>query len=50
MGILDLLSAKKRAIQLAADAAITVLRIDQIIMAKPAVGPKPPRMGPMDAD
>jgi len=50
MGVLDLLSAKKRAIQLAVDAAITVLRIDQIIMAKPAVGPKAPKMGPMDAD
>jgi T-complex protein 1 subunit theta len=50
MKVLDLLSAKKRAIQLAVEASITVLRIDQIIMSKPAVGPKAPRMGPMDAD
>lgn len=50
MGVLDLLSAKKRAIQLAVEAAITILKVDQIIMAKPAIGPKPPKMGPMDAD
>merc|ERR1719473_2294912 len=41
-GILDLLHTKKEAIKLATDAAITVLRVDQIIMAKPAGGPKAP--------
>ncbi|TMW55936.1 hypothetical protein Poli38472_008584 [Pythium oligandrum] len=40
-GIWDHLQTKKSAIRLGADAAITVLRVDQIIMAKPAGGPKP---------
>jgi len=35
-----ILRAKKYAIKLAANAAITVLRVDQIIMAKQAGGPK----------
>nr|AAP34647.1 chaperonin-containing TCP-1 theta [Bigelowiella natans] len=38
--IFDSLPAKKMAIKLATDAAVTVLRVDQIIMAKPAGGPK----------
>jgi len=38
--IFDSLATKKMAIKLATDAAITVLRVDQIIMAKPAGGPK----------
>uniref|UniRef100_A0A7S2RZC7 CCT-theta n=1 Tax=Rhizochromulina marina TaxID=1034831 RepID=A0A7S2RZC7_9STRA len=41
-GIVDLLSIKESAIRLAVDAAITVLRVDQIIMSKPAGGPKAP--------
>jgi len=41
-GIQDLLITKSEAIKLATDAAVTVLRVDQIIMAKPAGGPKPP--------
>ena len=41
-GILDLLYTKKEAIKLATDAAVTVLRVDQIIMSKPAGGPKAP--------
>merc|ERR1719454_2428194 len=41
-GILDLLHTKKEAIKLATDAAVTVLRVDQIIMSKPAGGPKAP--------
>jgi len=41
-GVLDLLITKKEAIKFATDAAVTVLRVDQIIMAKPAGGPKPP--------
>ena len=40
-GVLDLLHTKKEAIKLATDAAVTVLRVDQIIMAKPAGGPRP---------
>ena len=38
--MLDLLATKKEALKLAAEAAITVLRVDSIIMAKPAGGPK----------
>jgi len=38
--IFDHLAGKSYAIKLATDAAITVLRVDQIIMAKPAGGPK----------
>ena len=38
--IFDALACKKMAIKLATDAAVTVLRVDQIIMAKPAGGPK----------
>lgn len=44
-GVLDLLATKKEAIKFATDAAVTVLRVDQIIMAKPAGGPKPPAQG-----
>lgn len=47
-GILDHLIAKQQAIRLAADAACTVLRVDQIIMSKPAGGPAPRQPGPMD--
>jgi T-complex protein 1 subunit theta len=38
--VLDLLSTKTSAFQLALDAALTVLRVDQIIMSKQAGGPK----------
>eukprot|EP01118_Nematostelium_gracile_P004350 TRINITY_DN1508_c0_g1_i1.p1 TRINITY_DN1508_c0_g1~~TRINITY_DN1508_c0_g1_i1.p1 ORF type:complete len:539 (+),score=164.83 TRINITY_DN1508_c0_g1_i1:68-1684(+) len=48
--ILDLLATKHWAIKLATDTALTILRIDQIIMAKRAGGPKPPAQGAMDAD
>jgi len=54
-GVLDLLSAKEAAIALATNAAVTVLRISQIIMAKQA-GVKVPgnraggTMGAMDQD
>jgi T-complex protein 1 subunit theta len=41
--ILDCLATKLNALRLAADAALTVLRIDQIIMSKPAGGPKVPK-------
>mmetsp|Transcript_21104 Transcript_21104/g.69108 ORF Transcript_21104/g.69108 Transcript_21104/m.69108 type:complete len:542 (-) Transcript_21104:696-2321(-) len=39
-GVLDLLWTKKEALRQATDAAVTVLRVDQIIMSKPAGGPK----------
>ncbi|ORZ29769.1 chaperonin Cpn60/TCP-1 family [Catenaria anguillulae PL171] len=39
-GIVDLLAVKAYAIRMAADAALTVLRVDQIIMSKAAGGPK----------
>jgi len=44
-GVLDLLYTKREAIKMAAEAAITVLRVDQIIMSKPAGGPKAPPQG-----
>lgn len=41
LDILDHLQTKLWAIRLASDAALTVLKVDQIIIAKPAGGPKP---------
>jgi T-complex protein 1 subunit theta len=38
--VVDLLSTKEQALRLAVDAAVTVLKIDQIIMSKPSGGPK----------
>jgi len=49
-GILDLLHTKREAIKLATDAAVTVLRVDQIIMSKPAGGPKAPAQEGADDD
>jgi len=49
-GIYDLLATKISAIRLATNAVVTILRIDQIIMAKAAGGPKIPQQGPMDTD
>jgi len=46
--IFDHAGTKELAITLATDAAISVLKIDQILMAKPANGPKPPKQGPVD--
>jgi T-complex protein 1 subunit theta len=40
-GVEDLFSVKWWALKLATDAVVTVLRVDQIIMAKQAGGPKP---------
>ncbi|KAK5577652.1 hypothetical protein RB653_002595 [Dictyostelium firmibasis] len=50
MDVLDAFASKLFAIKLATNTANTVLRVDQIIMSKPAGGPKPPKMGPTDAD
>lgn len=41
--IYDLLSTKSQAIRLASHVALTVLSVDQIIMSKPAGGPKVPK-------
>lgn len=49
-GINDLLSVKHWAIRLASEAAATILRVDQIIMAKMAGGPKPRDMQAADAN
>lgn len=47
--IFDLFATKFNALRLAVDAAITVLKVDQIVMSKPAGGPKP-RQGKNDPD
>lgn len=50
-GIMDLFYTKKSALDLAVEAALTVLRVDQIIMSKRAGGPKPKGDNPnWDAD
>lgn len=49
-GILDHMQTKAWACRLAFDAAITTLRVDQIIMARPAGGPAPRAPGAPDAD
>jgi T-complex protein 1 subunit theta len=43
-GVWDLYATKFNAMRLAVDAAVTVLKVDQIVMSKPAGGPKPPGM------
>lgn len=48
LGVFDLLATKANAIRLATDAALTVLKVDQIIMAKMAGGPKARPIGPRD--
>lgn len=50
LGIYDHLPTKISAVRLAADAAITILRVDQIIIAKPAGGPKPKENKNWDED
>ena len=48
--IYDSLSTKYWGLKLAADAALTILRVDQIIMSKAAGGPKMPKGGNRDED
>lgn len=50
LDIYDSFAVKISALRLAADAAVTVLRVDQIIMSKQAGGPKPRDAGPPDQD
>jgi len=50
VGIFDAYLAKYWAIKYATDAAITVLRVDQIIMSKPSGGPKPKENKNWDED
>ena len=47
-GIFDIYATKVNALRLAVDATITVLKVDQIVMSKPAGGPKPRAPGPAD--
>ena len=49
-GILDCLVTKQHAVKLAVDAVNTILSIDQIIMSRPAGGPKPPKQENWDED
>ncbi|CAG0884490.1 unnamed protein product [Cyprideis torosa] len=49
-GITDLLMVKEWALKYATHAACTVLKVDNIIMAKPAGGPKSRDAGPTDQD
>lgn len=48
--ILDSMETKSWAVKLAIDAVLTILRVDQIIMAKPAGGPDPNRRAPVPDD
>ena len=48
--LFDTYANKHWGISFAANAAITVLRVDQIIMAKQAGGPKSRAPGPQDED
>jgi T-complex protein 1 subunit theta len=48
--VFDLYATKVNAFRLAVDAAITVLKVDQIVMAKQAGGPKPRAPGSADPD
>uniref|UniRef100_A0A0G4FZU3 CCT-theta n=1 Tax=Chromera velia CCMP2878 TaxID=1169474 RepID=A0A0G4FZU3_9ALVE len=50
LGVVDHMQTKLWAIKLSTDAVLTVLRVDQIIMSKPAGGPKPKEGGPGDDD
>jgi len=49
-GILDHADSKKWALRYAVDAVLTILQVDQIIMAKQAGGPKGPEGGARDDD
>ena len=50
MGVYDHLETKKWAIKFSVDAILTVLKVDQIIVAKPAGGPNPANRPKMEED
>jgi len=50
IGIYDLLAGKRRALELATNAAVTILRISQLIMARQSEMPNPPQPGVSDPD
>ena len=47
-GVIDLMATRQMGIKLATQAATTILRVDHIIMKKPAGGPKKPNRGHWD--
>jgi T-complex protein 1 subunit theta len=47
-GVIDLMATRQMGIKLASQAAITILRVDHIIMKKPSGGPKPQNRGHWD--
>ncbi len=49
MNVFDVYATKVNALRLAVDAAVTILLVDQIVMSKPAGGPKP-KSGGNDPD
>eukprot|EP00484_Ammonia_sp_Unknown_P028178 CAMPEP_0197024862 /NCGR_PEP_ID=MMETSP1384-20130603/5337_1 /TAXON_ID=29189 /ORGANISM="Ammonia sp." /LENGTH=586 /DNA_ID=CAMNT_0042453319 /DNA_START=104 /DNA_END=1864 /DNA_ORIENTATION=+ len=47
-GVIDLMATRQMGIKLASQAATTILRVDHIIMKKPAGGPRKPNRGHWD--
>jgi len=47
-GVIDLMATRQMGIKLATQAATTILRVDHIIMKKPAGGPRAPKRGHWD--
>jgi len=47
-GVIDLMATRQMGIKLSTQAAITILRVDHIIMKKPAGGPRAPKRGHWD--
>jgi len=47
-GVIDLMATRQMGIKLATQSAMTILRVDHIIMKKPAGGPKKPNRGHWD--
>jgi len=50
IGVYDLLIGKRRALELATNVAVTILRISQLIMARQSEMPNPPQPGSNDPD
>jgi len=47
-GVIDLMATRQMGIKLSTQAATTILRVDHIIMKKPAGGPRAPKRGHWD--